>query len=528
MIDPWDVDRAGEQLLRRAAVHRLLRLRERGELDAGQIRLVAASLEKSPRTVWRWVAEHGVGRKARERFELTEDLRARFAYHRGNVAALHRELAIEAQAVGATVVSVDTLERAVNRAMTRGEKAGLRTGERARRRGDVYLRRPAVHRNAVWEGDHVEASVRVDVDGQARKPWVTWFVDCGTDAILGAAVTPCYPSRESVLVALRVSISRAAGFGPFGGLPGAIRIDRGKDFLSKSVGSAMAVFGILVEDLPGYTPHLKGRVEAVNGAVKLQKFAELPGYTEAPTLTNNQPADPNAPLLTFEAFVAEVLDWVRWWNTEHALPALGGCTPLEAWERDPTPLDEVEEADLALFTLEDDGKERGITTAGVNFMSRAYVGEWMVGCVGQRVRVRWLPNHPQLIEVFDARTGEHLGSAYPSDEADEEQRKALIATRARKSKQLANELRAAERKRKVRYAAATTAAPPRSLGSVSELTAEVELAEERDAHTRARARPDLFELRPPARSWVLPRRNPPAAPQPGQQTPTKDTNEPGH
>jgi hypothetical protein len=115
MIDPWDADRAGEQLLRRAAVNHLVRLHERGELDADQIRLVAASLKKSPRTVWRWVAEQADGRKGRERFELTEDLRTRFAYHRGNVAALHRELAAEAKAAGAPVVSVDTLERAVNR-----------------------------------------------------------------------------------------------------------------------------------------------------------------------------------------------------------------------------------------------------------------------------------------------------------------------------------------------------------------------------------------------------------------------------
>jgi hypothetical protein len=40
------------------------------------------------------------------------------------------------------------------------------------------------------------------------------------------AVTAQVPSGESVLVALRDAISRAGEHGPFGGLPGAVRVDR--------------------------------------------------------------------------------------------------------------------------------------------------------------------------------------------------------------------------------------------------------------------------------------------------------------
>ncbi|MEK8141934.1 hypothetical protein NKH18_02525 [Streptomyces sp. M10(2022)] len=29
----------------------------------------------------------------------------------------------------------------------------------------------------------------VDVDGGARRPWITWFTDCATNAITGVAVT---------------------------------------------------------------------------------------------------------------------------------------------------------------------------------------------------------------------------------------------------------------------------------------------------------------------------------------------------
>jgi putative transposase len=41
-------------------------------------------------------------------------------------------------------------------------------------RMDVSLQRPPGHRNEVWESDHVEAPVEVDVEGRLLKPWVTW------------------------------------------------------------------------------------------------------------------------------------------------------------------------------------------------------------------------------------------------------------------------------------------------------------------------------------------------------------------
>lgn len=432
----WAGNAAEWRLLREAAVRRLLELKSRDELTTSEIKMVAGLMKRSPRTVRRWVKQAIEGSSGRERFEIDEALRIRLAYHRGNATAVHEELLEQAKISGGPVPSVHTVRRAVARELTRGERDGLRRGERARRARDVYLRRPEVYRNAVWEADHVEASVEVDVDGELRKPWVTWFVECATNAICGAAITPGYPSRESILTALRASISREGGFGPFGGLPGIVRIDRGKDFLSDAVASAMAVFAVRVSDLPGYMPHLKGRVEAVNAAFKIRLCARLPRFTEPQRLANNKGADPNAPALRFEAFVAEVLDWIQEWNTANAMPALGGRTPLAAWIDDPTPIEEVPERDLVMFTLEDDRKARAITTKGISFHGLTYVGECLIGRVGDKARVRWMPNHLELIEVFDAGTGQYLGPAHPSDQATPEQVKKLIATRAHKAKQL--------------------------------------------------------------------------------------------
>lgn len=119
--------------------------------------------------------------------------------------------------------------------------------------------------------------MEVDVDGRLVKPWVTGFIDCATNVVTGTAVTPGSPSRESILAALRAAISVDDPYGPAGGLPQMVRVDRGKDFLSNTVAAACAVFAVKVGDLPGYTPHLKGSVETLNGAAKSMFFAGLPG-----------------------------------------------------------------------------------------------------------------------------------------------------------------------------------------------------------------------------------------------------------
>ena len=210
--------------------------------------LAAGGLGVSSRTVWRWVrqarAGEGLGRRPRGRFLVTDEIRQRLAFWRGNAAAVHRELVEAARNGGPVAPSLSTLQRAVARDLLAGDRAGLAGGERARRPFDVFLQRPRTHRNAVWEADHVEAAVEVDVEGRLLKPWVTWFVDAGTNVVCGTAVTPGPASRESILAGLRAAITLEAPYGPPGGLPERVRIDRGKDFLSRTVASVLAGFAV--------------------------------------------------------------------------------------------------------------------------------------------------------------------------------------------------------------------------------------------------------------------------------------------
>ncbi|MGW3660729.1 transposase [Streptomyces sp. NPDC005151] len=494
-------------------MRRLLALRAGGKLTAGHVRVAADALGVSERTVWRWLAAAaesdeaaavGLGARSRAgaRFKITPEVRGLLGLWKGNVRAVHRELVLRAarQSPPADAPSLTTLHRAIRRDLTPGERAGLAGGERAARRHDVFLARPRGWRNQVWETDHVQAPLLVDVDGTARRPWITWFTDCATNAITGVAITPGDPSRESVLAALRSAVLREDPYGPFGGLPEKVRVDRGKDFLSRTVTAAFDLLDVTVEDLPAYTPHLKGTVEGLNRAVESMFLAALPGYARQPRPGKRSSRPKDEVLLSFEDFTARLLAWTLWWNTEHRPAPLRGRTPLEAWQDDPTPLRDVPAADLWTFTLEDAGT-RTLTTRGVRFRKRDYVGAWMTGQAGIQVRVRFMPHHDHRIEVYHAATGRYLGPADLADQATGEQMSAVRRARAARARRLKKDLEASQRER---YAAVNQPEAPQRLGALTTAQAEAELTQATDTDLSDLALPDLIPPAAPPAHWRTP------------------------
>ncbi|MGW6506622.1 Mu transposase C-terminal domain-containing protein [Streptomyces niveus] len=492
-------------------MRRLLAQRREGESITWRVRSAAEVLGVRERAVWRWLAAAerdeaaaaapGERTAYRGRFVVTDEVRAMLGLWKGNVAAVHRELtARAARGEGVSPPSVPTLHRAIRRDLSPGERAGLSGGERAARKHDVFLARPRGWRNQVWETDHMQAPVLVDVDGATRRPWITWFTDCATNVITGVAVTPVYPSRESVLAALRSAVLREEPYGPFGGLPEKVRVDRGKDFLSRTVTAAFDVLDVMVEDLPAYTPHLKGTVEGLNRAVEGMFLAALPGYARQPR-PGKRPSRPKGEvLLGFEDFTARLLDWTRWWNTEHRPAPLRGRTPLEVWQDDATPLRDVPATDLWTFTLEDAGT-RTLTTRGVRFKRRDYVGAWMTGQAGIRVRVRFMPHHDHRIEVYHAAGGRYLGPADLADQATEEQIAAVRRARATRARRLKKDLQASQRER---YAAATRPGAPRRLGALTTAQAGAELARATGTDLSDLSLPDLIPPAAPPAGWRTP------------------------
>jgi putative transposase len=305
--------------LKDAAVRRLRRLREAERLTLHDVRRVAEAFTVHRRTVYRWMDNadaHGgtYTPGGRRHFALTPAMHDALARWHGNVSAAHRELAADGLLGTPPPTSLATFHRAVNRELSPGQLAALRTGEKGRRSHDVHRLRPHGNRNDVWETDHVEASVWVNVDGQRRKPWITWFIDHATAVICGLAITPHTPSRDAILAAARDAVLCGEHHRPYGGVPRQIRVDRGRDFLSNSVDDALKKFGTELIVLPPYSPHLKGTVESLNAAAKHMLFQGLPGYAHTPASHRDKRGRPLwslEDLLDYETFVTLVLDWVQ-------------------------------------------------------------------------------------------------------------------------------------------------------------------------------------------------------------------------
>ncbi|MGW2786655.1 Mu transposase C-terminal domain-containing protein [Streptomyces populi] len=502
--------------LRNAAVRRLLRLREKDTLTHHHVRLVAEAFAVHWRTVRRWMDNadtHGgtYTPQGRRHFSLTPAMHDALARWCGNTTAAHRELAADGL-LGRPPTSLATFHRAVNRELSAGQRAALRGGEKARRRHDVHRLRPHGHRNDVWEADHVEASVWVNVDGRRSKPWITWHIDHATAVICGLAITPHTPSRDAILAATRDAVLCGGHHRPFGGVPRKIRVDRGRDFLSKSVDDALKKFGTELIVLPPYSPHLKGTVESLNAAVKHTLFKGLPGYAHTPASHRDKRGVPLwglQDLLDYETFVTLVLNWVEWWNNDHTIARLHRKTPAQAWQADLTPIETLDAADLHTYTLEHVATPLKITSKGVRWNAAYYVGDWMHGHsnAGELVRLRHEPHHYHRIEIYDADTLRYRGPAFRSDEMSPEQARRLRKAQQREANHYAKKASDARKNTKARYAATSTPAPLEPLNRLTASQAAARLRElqtrEKDAHTEAR--PDLLPRPKPASvRWTPP------------------------
>jgi transposase InsO family protein len=70
-----------------------------------------------------------------------------------------------------------------------------------------------------------------------------------------------------VLAALRQGLVIGPDRGPFGGLPGCLRPDRGLEFAAAALRQAAFALGVTLLPAPPYAPHLKGKVERFGGTL---------------------------------------------------------------------------------------------------------------------------------------------------------------------------------------------------------------------------------------------------------------------
>jgi putative transposase len=396
-----------------------------------------------------------VGRD-RGRYEATDRDIEDLAYHGGNVNALHR-----ARPTGGP--SVDTLRRAFARALTPGQRAGMKGGEPARRLYDTFLTRATAHRNEAWEADHTQLAIEVIFpDGRVGAPWLTLFVECFSHGIAGWAIAD-QPTQESVLAALRAGILTEPPYGPIGGVPTAIRWDRGKEFLASAITDAATALAIDAHPLPPYSPERKGGVERANRSIEQLHLAGLPGYLHRARNKSGRRTDENDPLLTLDAFVTAFASFVREFNEERPHEGIDGDTPVARWRSDATPLVQVPAERLHHLLLA--RVPRRVGRSGIRLFGASYNSAELVGRVGENVEVRYARHQLDRVEVFLNDT--FLCTAYLMDAIEEEAARRILAQRAKEATWLAAKHRAAARRRRDRFAPITQARPDPKQGKAA-------------------------------------------------------------
>jgi putative transposase len=442
---------------RAVAVMVLAAQKARGTLTTTAVDAVAVELGVTRRTVWRWLA--GVrtaaepARKARQRFEVTDEDICDLAYWYGNMNAAYRARSAS--------LSEATLRRAFHRALTPGQAAGLRGGERVRRNFDTYLTRFPHHRNECWEADHCQFAVEVLLpDGRVITPWLTVFVETFSRAVCGWAICE-HANRESVFAALTAGILTGKPYGPVGGVPERLRWDRGREFLSEAITDAAKSLAIDARAVRAYTPHLKGAVERLHESIEGMFLAELPGFQHGPRERNGHRVDEDAPLLTIDHFVDLFAAFVGRYNTSHQHGGLDGETPIERWNSDATPITEVPVEHLRHLMLA--RADRTVYKRGIRLDNHVYNSADLVGWVGESVEVRYMPHRFERVEVFHG--DRHLATAWPVDAMEEAEVQRILVRRAEAARWLSRQHRAAARRRREHFAPLTadrSGSPPMS------------------------------------------------------------------
>ena len=506
--------------LRAVAAERLIAQRAAGSLTSAEVRRTAAGLGVDVRTVWRWLAHDRGGHPAHRRYQLTEADIAAFYDWRGNVAAMRRAR-VEAGAAG--LPSLATLQRAFAEQLTPAERAAAAEGSEGRRRHEVYLRWEPACRNARWEADHKELPVLVTPPRGRRpvKPWVTAFLDCYSRLIMGWALS-LHPDSAMVLAAMRRALAVDPERGPFGGVPRVLVPDGGLEFATTALARVCATLGTTFDPTDAYAPYQKGKLERANRTMDQELLSGLPFYTEGPRAANGKLYGPDAAPMTLALFAGRFAEWVIAYNTIRPHSALGGQTPLQRWEADPTPIQEIPAGQLRWLLLAD--AERTIGRDGIHFGGHTFIAAGLNGRAGQRVQVRYTPHDMRQIEVFDGDTW--LCTAYPQDALPDAERDAVLARRRADAAELGRRQRRASRRARARLAPVTAPGEPEETTVISAADARAarrgrDRDGERDIDARDRdiqrlARTDLLNLHLDFDYWNPPK---PPASEPGDASP---------
>lgn len=432
--------------VQRTAAIRLLTqlLQNPDEVDpVGQI-ATSFSLQRSTVATWKRKIQRGVDpeadlRSAKRREALSQELLALVAHH----AQIKRAHA-SAVAGGRYESSYDTFRRQFFE-HDQPTRRGVLFGRKELIKTQPVMRYPTVRRGEVTVMDHTRSDVRClhPRSKTAVRPWVSILADKGTGVVLGVHLRWDPPDAEWVAAILAASMQTRLvpltdspdDLVTLGGRPGAVLVDNGPENTGNLVVELVARLGVaLATTTPGH-PWQNGLAENFNRQYQQAVEHPAPGYVRAGQDVNGDsryvtalPADqPLDDLLIRQELQGRADQWA---DDVNRTKGKDGLTPLQRWHQSGE-IREVTDAELRVASLRGAKRAYAYTKNGLRFQGRDYQGPGLTDYIGKGsvLGVRYMPNSPQFVDVYDG--DRFLVRAEDVDRLSASMQSLLIAQRRR-------------------------------------------------------------------------------------------------
>lgn len=284
----------------------------------------------------------------------------------------------------------------------------------------------SVYANERWQADHarLDVWVRARADGRwvPREVWITSALDEFSRAIPGFVLSARTPDAWTVSQLLLQAIRPKERPGwRVCGLPEVLQTDRGKDFTSHAVLTALAQLKVRVDPDPPHYPNRKGKKERFYRTLDQGCLRRLPGHMDAVGRTETSAAKHVHLLLTVEQLRAEIEHWIV--EEYHERTHSGtDRKPIELWEeRVRLRLPDDEEVFRVLMVRSD--RLRRVRRTGIRFHppggeGGTYWAPVLVEHAQRDVRIAYHPADPRYVLAYDADTGEFIGECWIMGQPD--------------------------------------------------------------------------------------------------------------
>lgn len=226
-----------------------------------------------------------------------------------------------------------------------------------------------------------------------------------------------------------------------GGIPEQVVFDNGAENYAAVMHASADRLGWVVSPIPPYSSWLNGKAERAIQLVNSRLSGRAPGALHVGTTQDrkrrvvaNLPKDTDpSTVWTWAALnmaLTEVVDEI---NTGIPVKELGGLTRLEAYAADPTEQRFIAPVELRAAMMPTARDTYRATKNGIHFDNGQYVATDLH--VGTDYRIRHMARSRDFIEVFDLAGG-HVARAWNVESIPKSERDAILAKRARDSKEL--------------------------------------------------------------------------------------------